>query len=379
MTNRLVKWLHYLQGERRGMGSQLVMPDRFAQQLIPVVSLSPAILVSQSVLLADVSFYQGAIDFQGMRAAGISGVIIRAGQHTWPDSRFSENWSKAAAADLPRGSYWFYDSREDPKRQAALWWSLIKDDPGELVHAADLEEAYGGPYGKPEHFRTFVSEFQRLSQLPDDRIAIYTGYFWWQQRVGVDLSFKQYPLWLAWYADMSVVRIPAPWSVEELLFWQWTSSGNGPKYSVSSQEIDLSWYCCSQVHFNQRFNLNEPTNGGTMAQIIKGTAIGNVTRRKSPAGEAFTPARYLNKGDVITADRQDTTLPQWLHLTSINGVPVVGDEWASAGVDQKYIQWNWVDVTPPPDPEPEPAVYPVSAVVTMNDGTRWETTDFTKL
>jgi len=34
---------------------------------------------------------------------------------------------------------------------------------------------------------------------------------------------------------------------------------------------------------------------------------------------------------------------------------------------------------PPPDPEPQPVVYPVSAVVTMNDGTRWETTDFTKL
>ena len=35
--------------------------------------------------------------------------------------------------------------REDPKKQAALWWSLIQDDPGELVHAADFEEVLWRP------------------------------------------------------------------------------------------------------------------------------------------------------------------------------------------------------------------------------------------
>jgi GH25 family lysozyme M1 (1,4-beta-N-acetylmuramidase) len=332
--------IHYLQGERPGMGSEIVMPDMFAQRLIAAISLSPSIVVSQSVLLADVSYYQASINFQTMKAAGISGVIIRAGQRNWVDERFSENWSKAAAADLPRGSYWFYDSREDPKKQAALWWSLIRDDIGELVHVADLEESYGGTYGKPEHFRTFVSEFQRLSRLPDDRIAVYTGYYWWQQRVGVDLFYKRFPLWLAWYADMSVVRIPAPWSADELLFWQYTSSGDGTKYGVSSKEIDLDWYCCSQVHFNQRFQLDgsiPPTTENPMTTYAGTGKLTSTpyTRVRKPNADGSLNSDgmtigQINPGQAFKADKiaKDGMSRDWLHITEVGGKPI--DGWAAA-------------------------------------------------
>jgi GH25 family lysozyme M1 (1,4-beta-N-acetylmuramidase) len=359
--------LRYLQGERTGFGSQLAKPDR-DPTVLTAVTLSPTILVSQSVLIADVSYYQQFIDFLRMKAAGVSGVIIRAGQRTWPDVRFSENWSKAAAADLPRGSYWFYDSREDPKRQAALWWSLIKDDPGELVHVADIEESYGGPYGKPEHFETFLNEFRWLSKLPASRVPIYTGYYWWQSRVGAALEFKQYPLWLAWYADMSVVRIPAPWNTEDLLFWQWTSSGDGIKYGVSSLEIDLNWYCCSQVHFEQRFNLNQPTDNGGSMSLYEGTGKLTSTpntrvRKPNPDGSLNADGMtigQINPGQAFKANgiAKDSMLRDWLHITEVGGKPI--DGWAAAWL----LDYAEVIVNPPPTPTGY-ADIPYSYVITL--------------
>src|SRR5690349_7631969 len=78
------------------------------------------------VIGPDVSFYQDdpetpqGIDFKRMKASA-GYVIIRAGQNVWVDSDFKGNWLAAKQAGLPRGSYWFYDSRVEPKKQAELW------------------------------------------------------------------------------------------------------------------------------------------------------------------------------------------------------------------------------------------------------------------
>lgn len=307
------------------------------------------ISILNEVKLADVSYYQGCIDFVKMKAAGIAGTIIRAGQRNWVDSRFKENWQKAKEAGLPRGSYWLYDSREDPKKQAALWWSLICEDPGELVCVPDFEEGYGGPYGLPVHFQTFVQEFQRLSGELDSKIVIYTGYYWWNSRIGNNAFFLRFQLWLAWYADVSVVRVPAPWLEGDLLLWQPAPVTGAEVYGVESLEIDLDWYCCDLTHFRARFCLED---GGTMTRVIQGTALGAVVRRDAVQGNEFVPSRYLYKGDKIEADRQDPVLPKWLHLTKINNVSISSEEWVSAGSLQQYISWQWVYVTePPPPPE----------------------------
>lgn len=90
-----------------------------------------------NIIGPDVSFYQDepttpqGIDFVKMRASA-EFVIIRAGQNLWPDSDFKYNWREAKIAMLPRGSYWFYDSRVAPKKQAELWVEQFEGDFGEL-------------------------------------------------------------------------------------------------------------------------------------------------------------------------------------------------------------------------------------------------------
>ena len=365
------------------MGSELVMPDR-SGELLAAFSFSPSIAIQTSVLIADVSYYQLEIDWQKM-ASQLAGAIIRAGQRTWPDIRFRENWTRAKAAGVPRGSYWFYDSREDPKRQAALWWQQLQGDIGELVHVADFEESYGGPYWQPSHFKEFIQEFQRLSGLPDDRIAIYTGYYWWLSRVGPDLFFKKYKLWLAWYAQMSVVRVPAPWGEADLLFWQWTSSGNGQLYGVGSLEIDLNWYCCDLVDFRTRFNLGgtPPPPGGPMP-IYEATAIGDNTRLRNDhsTNQAYIGnydrgtrfhgnSVWVNPADIFAADgisllqsKGDT----WLQVVDVNGVAKPG--WVAI----IHRGFSICTINPPvPPQEPPVSTFPdLPYSVTLGDDITYE-------
>lgn len=103
------------------------------------------------------------------------------------------------------------------------------------------------------------------------------------------------------------------------------------------------------------YTITIKASGGTMTQIIQGTAKGDVQIRQSPGGASFSPVRYLHLNDKIEADQTGApTFPQWLHLTKINGVAVVGTQWASAGTAKQYIAWDWVDVpTPPPPPPPD--------------------------
>jgi GH25 family lysozyme M1 (1,4-beta-N-acetylmuramidase) len=83
-----------------------------------------------TIIGPDVSFYQDdpetpqGIDFAKMRTAS-EYVIIRAGQNLWVDRDFKANWRESKAAGFPRGSYWFYDSRADPKKQAELWRTAL--------------------------------------------------------------------------------------------------------------------------------------------------------------------------------------------------------------------------------------------------------------
>jgi len=225
-----------------------------------------------NVIGPDVSFYQDSpttsrqIDFNKMKeSAGY--VIIRAGQNLWVDSDFVYNWLKAQEAGLPRGSYWFYDSRADPEQQAELWYSQVSHDLGELPLFADLEEKYGGGFAGWRNWRKFID---RLKVLVNGRqeIGVYTGYYYWlenapsKQTAPADLEyFHQYPLWIAQYGVTSP-RVPVPWKANEWIFWQYTDKGDGPLYGAESLNIDLNYFNGDMTQFEARFKIGGTPPGG---------------------------------------------------------------------------------------------------------------------
>ena len=112
---------------------------------------------NQGIKLYDVSFYQTIIfeyvnskrillppekqkhiDFVQMKTKARA-TILKCGQRDYKDPAFDIGWKNAKEAGIPRGSYWFCDKFNTPKNQAKLYWSYLKDDFGEGIHAADFE------------------------------------------------------------------------------------------------------------------------------------------------------------------------------------------------------------------------------------------------
>lgn len=214
----------------------------------------------------DVSFYQDdpqtpqGINFKKMRETAHC-VIIRSGQNLWGDRDFKVNWRESKLVGLPRGSYWFYDSRIDPKLQAEKWVSMFENaDFGELPMFGDFEDVYNGPY---KGWRNWYNFLERVKQLipVNKEIGIYTGYYYWRENTaGISSAslnyFKQYPLWIANYGAAKPL-IPAPWT--DWTFWQFTDSGDGPLYGVESLNIDLNYFNGDLEAFRLRFKLGEIT------------------------------------------------------------------------------------------------------------------------
>ena len=304
----------------------------------------------------DVSFYQDdpgtsqGINFTKMKqSAGY--VIIRAGQNVWIDSDFRTNWNDSKAAGLPRGSYWFYDSRADPREQADLWVSAFQGDFGELPLFADFEEAYGGLYTGWRHWKTFL---ERLRALVGNReIGIYTAYYYWIRNAppasdATNLEyFHRYPLWIANYG-VTTPSVPRPWTTNEWLFWQFTDRGDGALYGVESSRIDLNYFNGDLAAFNRRFNLSTtpPPPPGPLWYKVTASAL-NV---RSGPGTNFDVRGLIRMDEVV----------QGLSL-SADGA------WAriirpSDGLTGWSSRQFLVITTPPTDPPPPPPPPPPTGV-----------------
>lgn len=308
-------------------------------------------MFNPNILGPDVSFYQDdpgtpqQVDFVKMKAAGARFVICRAGQNAWPDSDFRYNYSAAKEAGLPRGAYFFYDSREDPIKQANLFLGVVAGDLPECGYWLDLEETYGGPYAGWGYWKLCLNVLRENRS----KVGIYTAPAYWADHRPADAAaldyFKSFPLWIANFG-VTTPTIPAPWTFDDAWFWQFTSHGNGLIYGAESLNIDLNLFNGTEEDFKSRFL------GGTM-QVIQGTALGSVYLRDAPQGNSL--GTFLKAGDQIEASENQF---QWLHITKINGEPVAQEAtWASAGAQQQYISWQWVTL---PDPIPTPIKVPFS-------------------
>lgn len=306
--------------------------------------------MARQIIGPDVSFYQddpgttGEINFEQMDKSA-DFVIIRAGQNLWADSDFKNNWRRAKEAGLPRGSYWFYDSRADPKQQADLWVNLLGGDLGELPLFLDLEEAYKGTYAGWQHWKTCLERLKAL--VGSKEIGIYTAYYYWNNNAPLSQAaeleyFHRYPLWIANYG-VSQPLIPRPWTTNEWLFWQFTASGDGPSYGAESQEIDLNYFNGDAQSFAARFNVPVPQDptppdpAGTRYRVNAGTL--NV--REGP-GTSYKAIGTFQRNDTVELIESNPD-GSWLRVRRVSD-NLTG--WCASA----YL----VKITTPPPPPPPP-------------------------
>ena len=176
----------------------------------------------------DVSKWQGDIDWNKKREAGIAFVFIKAtegGDHT--DERFDEYWRGARAVGIAHAPYHFYYFCT-PARDQALWY--IRNVPKAAVQmppVLDMEWNHASKTCKlrpdPETVRAEMKIWMDIVERHyGKRPIIYTTVDF--HRENLDGHFRQHQFWLRSVAAHPDVIYPDhPWT-----FWQYTGTGMMP-------------------------------------------------------------------------------------------------------------------------------------------------------
>jgi GH25 family lysozyme M1 (1,4-beta-N-acetylmuramidase) len=86
--------------------------------------------------------------------------------------------------------------------------------------------------------------------LPNKKLGVYTGYYYWLEFAAGVTYFSQFPLWIAAY-NTTVPLIPPIWS--DWTYWQFTDNGDGTLFGVESRNIDLNYFKGTEVEFLARY------------------------------------------------------------------------------------------------------------------------------
>jgi len=195
----------------------------------------------QAMLGIDVSHWQGDVDWQQVKAAGIEFVMIRLGQRgavegkLSQDSRAREYYEGASAAGLKIGAYFFSQAitPQEAVEEAEYALEMVKDWNLEMPLVYDWEHY-------AEDGRTLDITGRMLTDCTvafcdTVREAGYTPMVYFNRDQARRLKWTDladYPLWLAMYdQDMSY-----PYRVD---MWQYTSSGSVPGISGN---VDINLY-----------------------------------------------------------------------------------------------------------------------------------------
>lgn len=199
---------------------------------------------STSLSGIDVSHFQGTVDWNAVKAAGIAFAFAKASDgNTYQDTQFKKNWQGMQAAGLPRGAYHFYESNDDPQTQANNFISVVGSlEKSDLPPVIDIESTKGDFGGN-----SLATNLQICLDAIETALRctpiIYTNCAFWN--ANLNAGFSRYPLWIARYSS-SPPTIPNGWT--SWTFWQYSESGTVPGVTGA---VDLDRFAGSSEDLQQ--------------------------------------------------------------------------------------------------------------------------------
>jgi len=175
----------------------------------------------------DVSVWQGSVNWQSVKNAGIQFAIARVGYGTSKDTWFDTNWSGMKSVGLVRGAYQFFLPQQDAVAQANLMINSIGQlGPGDLPPVLDVEDT--GGQSKATIVNKIHQWVAKVEAATGRKPIIYTGKYFWQDNVA-SADFSAYPLWIPNYSYNCPNLPDGYWN--DWLFFQYTSTGSVPGVS----------------------------------------------------------------------------------------------------------------------------------------------------
>ncbi|MCH5274551.1 MAG: glycoside hydrolase family 25 protein [Lachnospiraceae bacterium] len=186
-------------------------------------------LPGQAVLGIDVSKWQGEIDWNMVKDAGIEYAIIRCGYRgsvtgsLVEDPYFEQNIRGATAAGVKVGVYFFTQAVNEVEavEEASMVVSLIRDY--DITYPVFIDTEGAGGNGRADGLdvetRTTVCDaFCRTVENAGYQAGVYASRNWYNNRVDAS-SLEKYVIWLAEYRS-------APIYQGYYQMWQYTSRGS---------------------------------------------------------------------------------------------------------------------------------------------------------
>ena len=195
----------------------------------------------------DVSKWQGKIDWPRVAASGVKFVYIRAAYGAdLQDPLFDQNWEGAKKAGLLRGAYHFCRAHQSAQAQVAIMLNTVpSDDRGELPPWYDLERFRLDPVVKGKELVEFSNAYMLGVEAEwGRRMDIYTGYYFWQNNLRVNLKYPDWPE----YRQLAIAQYPSgtptqPWLLpkgwSDWTWWQYSSKGVVPGISGN---VDMDFF-----------------------------------------------------------------------------------------------------------------------------------------
>lgn len=247
----------------------------------------------------DVSHFQGAVNWQEVKQAGMSFALAKATEgQTSVDSQFKNNWPNMKAAGLLRGAYHFFDAGIDGTAQANHFLQNTQIEPGDLPPVIDVEAAASA--SKATILQEVQNWLDTVEQALNRRPMIYTTASFWDSHLND--TFGAYPLWVAEYG-VSAPKIPAGWSTWQ--FWQYSQSGT---VSGVSGNVDMDEFNGSYDDLLAFLQLAAPQSDSTASSgsatdgdaTVDGETSDDASGDASTSSEAASATTYTVKsGDTL--------------------------------------------------------------------------------
>jgi hypothetical protein len=219
-------------------------------------------------------------------------------------------------------------------------------------------------------------------------VGMYTGYYFFKEHSDSITNATEYnylktkPLWLAWYAPASIVKVPAPWT--DWTHWQWGT----PSVSMGQPtvEIDMNKSNLSASEFEIKYlggTTTPPPTGDTMKGTMKSGYTVNVRERSTN-----TVLTTLRVGDTVYGSVTKEGTREYIYFEKVyrasgtiepfaNCKAVTGDGMSP----QNYYMTLTAEAEPVPPPPAVPSMFIThnftdTLIVTDGDG---KTTTYTAI
>lgn len=227
----------------------------------------------------DVSKWQGTIDWDKVKKAGIDFAMIRAGfgkESSQIDKCFLYNIKHAQANNINVGVYWYSYAKniDDAKQEAIVFLSVIKGYKLEYPVVFDIEDNSQTSLSKrlkTDICNAFCNEIEKAGYYA----MIYSNCNWLENHLYKDELLAKYDLWLAhWNADKP--KYPCG-------IWQTTDKGivDGISGTVDLNTSFKDYPAIMKAKGINGFNnANNTNNANTKTYIIqRGDTLSSIAKK----------------------------------------------------------------------------------------------------